>query len=1106
MVSTQSTKDFERAAKWFFETDPYWRNKVDTVWLWDDWPGKWGPDNGIDLVFKDKENQTWAVQAKHYAPEYSITKNEINSFIAEASRPGIDQRLLIATTDKIAPNASRLLGSIEPSVVRLLRSDLERASVEWPPSLKALSTGHRKDPPTPDPHQEEAVNDVVLGFSDADRGQLIMACGTGKTYATLWVKERLGATRTLVLVPSLGLLSQTLKEWTFAAKTPFEVLCVCSDDSVGQVSNDEVLSLISDIPYPVEQDPSAIGKFLRSSSEQVIFCTYQSSELIANAQADPLTPAFDLVIADEAHRCTGKSQATFTNVLNDGFIRSKKRLFTTATPRTYSQSVRTRAEDRGVELASMDDAEMFGEPFHTLGFGKAIEDDLLNDYQVLVVGVDKPMIADWISRRELVQAESDIETDARFLAAQIGLLKAIQDYDIHSMITFHSKVQAAKDFSDELLKANDWLNASNPDEIRLKTDYVSGKMNARERSTKIKALKNATANQRVLLANCRCLSEGVDVPSLDGIAFIDPRQSTVDITQCVGRAIRKVRDSTKKGAGTIVIPVFIEPGDDSDAVIEASNFKPVWDVINALKAHDEILLYELDQSRIGLGRRVKPGGGGGFKKIIFDLPRTVDESFQESLSTQLVVHTTASWMHWYGLLVGYKDKTGDWPKQSTIFEGFKLGSWVSNQRKRSKKDKLTLERKAQLDALGFVWEPDATQWEAALEALAAYKEKTGDWPKHDTIFEGFKLGSWVSNQRKRSKKDKLTLERKAQLDALGFVWEPDATQWEAALEALAAYKEKTGDWPKQSTIFEGFKLGSWTSDQRKLKDTLPPERKAQLDALGFVWDVLTAKWEAGFAALVAYEKENDDCLVNTRHTTAEGFKLGTWVNRQRTFKDTLTPERIAQLDALGFVWDVLTAKWEAGFKALAAYKEKTGDWPQQKTTFEGFKLGSWTSDQRKLKDTSPPERKAQLDALGFVWDVLTAKWEAGFAALVAYEKENDDCLVQTRHTTAEGFKLGAWVNRQRTFKDTLTPERIAQLDALGFVWDVLTAKWEAGFKALAAYKEKTGDWPQQKTTFEGFKLGTWVTTQRTNKDTLPPERRDRLDALGFVWAVRRSNG
>ena len=409
------------------------------------------------------------------------------------------------------------------------------------------------------------MNAVVKGFDRDERGQMIMACGTGKTLTALFITEKLAAERTLVLVPSLSLLAQTLREWTANTKAGFDFIPVCSDQTVAEP--DAVVANTSDLGFPVTTDPGEIATFLRRrSGPRVVCATYQSSPQIAEAFRLGRVPAFDLVIADEAHRCAGRVSSDFATILNADAIKARRRLFMTATPRYFTGRVVREAKEADFEVASMDNEAVFGPVFHRLGFAEAIERDLLTDYQVVVVGVDDATYRNWAERGRFVTLDGTEVTDARTLAGQIGLAKAMRRYDLHRTITFHSRVKRAQEFADSLPEVIAWMPARQRPNGNLWSDYASGEMPAGQRHVLLRHLGRLNHGERGLLANARCLTEGIDVPTLDGVAFIDPRRSEVDVVQAVGRAIRLAAEKT---VGTIVIPVFIDTDEDPDIALES---------------------------------------------------------------------------------------------------------------------------------------------------------------------------------------------------------------------------------------------------------------------------------------------------------------------------------------------------------------------------------------------------------------------------------------------------------------------------------------------------------------------------------------------------------
>jgi predicted helicase len=633
---------FERLCVKYLKSAPRYRDRFKKVWHFKDWPGNWGIDKGVDLIAETHSGELWAIQAKAYGEDRSISKRDIDSFLSDSNRPEISFRLLIATTDNIGRNANETIENQEKDVFTCLRGNLVQAEVVWPASLtkpfKALPKKKPRD------HQKAAIRDVLKGFKTNKRGQMIMACGTGKTLAALWINERLKSRRTLVLVPSLSLVSQMLDEWNRNSKAKFETLVVCSDETVLRRGDDSPVASSTTLGIPVTTDPDEIRRFLRKKHEApaVVFCTYQSSDRIAQAQTKGV-PSFDLVIADEAHRCTGQEAGLFATVLDQGKIKAKRRLFVTATPRYFKKNIQEKANEVGYALASMNDHVTFGPILHEITFAEAIEKDLLTDYQVVIIGVTDSEVRNLVDQAALVKTGEGQTTDARTLASQIAVAKAMRKYDLKKVISFHSTVAAAQAFSDlnsatSLAGVINTLKRSSRPSGKLWSNHVSGKTPTGQRTKLIKQFAKLPEGTRGLLSNCSCLGEGVNVPVLDGVAFVAPKRSQVDIIQAVGRVIRLAKD---KEIGTIVIPLFIDQSEDADEALRRSAFEPIWRVLCALRAHDGSLADELDHLRLRLGDLTKrPGNLRLPEKIKIDLHQSVPSSFEDAFYLRTVETTT----------------------------------------------------------------------------------------------------------------------------------------------------------------------------------------------------------------------------------------------------------------------------------------------------------------------------------------------------------------------------------------------------------------------------------------------------------------------------------
>jgi hypothetical protein len=642
------------------------------------------------------------------------------------------------------------------------------------------------------------------------------------------------------------------------------------------------------------------------------------------------------------------------------------------------------------------------------------------------------------------------------------------------------------------------------------TDYVSGDMNSGERNTKINRLRHLGADEREILSNARCLSEGVDVPSLDGVAFIDPRKSQVDIVQAVGRAIRK---SAGKTHGTIVIPVFIDAKENEQEALESSRFKPIWDVVNALRSHDDDLGQELDQLRISLGQKNPIRGTiGGLERIVFDLPVMCEQSFADGLRMVLVERTTASWMFWFGLLQQYSDRNNDarpFVHYKTP-DGSALGLWVRTQRKC--RSFLSPERLALLESLkGWSWDLSSDRWAEAFERLNTFTAKTGHArpSKGYKTSDGFGLRSWVGKQRRD--KDFLAADRIALLESLnGWSWDPFAEQWSDGFERLKLFTEKTGTArpSNRERSSDGFNLGAWVGTQRRYKHVLSQERIALLESLnGWNWTALEGKWDRAYHALTEYVARTGHASPASTFVTPSGLALGAWVSAQRQRRDSLRQDRLTRLESLnGWVWEPTAGQWTEAFERLKAHTDKTGHSriPVGYKTSDGFSLGKWVSHQRSKKDSLTADRISDLESLnGWSWDALAEKWNDGFKRLKRFIDQTGDSRPAQRYITPDGFALGTWVSTQRKNFKEINPERVALLESLpGWSWNQFADEWSEAFKRLKAFSDTAGHTQVslESKTSRGFHLGHWVKRQRRSKDSLTSARIALLESLnGWSW-------
>lgn len=607
---------FERLTQQYLLADPLYAGRFTDVWLWQDWPGRAGKvDTGIDVVAETVEGGLVAVQCKFYDEHHPVTKGDIDTFLSASGKHPFTERLVVSTTDKWSKHAEDALADQQIPVARIGIADLSESAVDWSafqpdaPS-EPLKLAAKKDLY---PHQQAALDDVFDGFASSDRGKLIMACGTGKTFTSLKIAERattdLGDTsHILFLVPSISLLNQTLREWTAETALTIRSYAVCSDTKVGKRATEDIA--VHDLQIPATTDPAKLAEAVTNDDSDVdmvvVFSTYQSIDAVAAAQAAGV-PDFDLIICDEAHRTTGVTlvgddESAFVKVHDEGFIAGDKRLYMTATPRIFADETKSKAAEHDALLCSMDDPDFFGPELHRLGFGDAVTAGLLTDYKVLVLNVDEGHVSRAFQQQLATDGELNIEDAARIIGCWNGLAKrgtALLAGDgfgedtgpMRRAVAFSRSIKDSKaittKFAELIHHYTDGQSSDDAENVlRCELEHVDGTDNALVRNERLAWLKaDVPDNTCRILSNARCLSEGVDVPELDAVLFLNPRNSVVDVVQSVGRVMRK---ADGKKYGYIILPVAIPEGvDPATALSDNKRYKVVWQVLQALRAHDD---------------------------------------------------------------------------------------------------------------------------------------------------------------------------------------------------------------------------------------------------------------------------------------------------------------------------------------------------------------------------------------------------------------------------------------------------------------------------------------------------------------------------------------
>lgn len=913
-------------------------------------------DMGTDGLVELKDGRIASYQAKFYTGRPGLNWSLLSTFFAISDR--VAHTIIFTNSDTLASTIEQ-----RQNFIAIRGTDLDHLT---PGSFSIIEEWLKGEPvvriiPKPRPHQEKALCALLPALDSSDRATVIMACGTGKTLLSLWAAERLKAKAVLVLVPSLALIQQTLHGWLAATGLDnLAYLCVCSDPTVTDGA-DELVVKKSDLDFEVTTSPADVKRFLESefSGVKIVFSTYISAAVVGEALEG--RNLFDLGIFDEAHKTAGKENKAYAFALSDKNLPLKKRVFMTATPRHYNILKRDKEGDAKL-VYSMDIPESYGPVIHKLSFAHAAKEGIISRYKVVISVVTSEMVGKELLSRGKVLVDGD-EIHARQVANQLALAAAVEKHGVGKIISFHKNIKSAQSFT---------APGSEGIASHLKhfsAFHVNGAMSSAEREKLMGEFKNS---KHGLVSNAKCLTEGVDVPAVDMVAFLSPKRSTVDIVQATGRAMRK---APNKEFGYILVPLYLETqqGETIEEAVQRGNFEEVWGVLAALQEQDDVLADVIQKMREDLGR-IKGFDDSRFREQIEIIgPELALEELRKAITVDCIERLGSFWDERYGELLKFKEVHGHSNVPWKDEKHRALNAWCAAQRAMRRAGKLLPSRENRLEQIGFEWTDGYVDvWDTNLSALTEFKNKNGHCNVPQKYADNPSLGLWVTNNRRLGKSGKLSKDKIDKLNSIGFAWDPRQDDWMRNYRKLEEYFTKYGHSNIPLKWSENPDLALWVMLQRQFKKIgrVSQENEELLNKLNFEWARHDLNWENHFKDLVAFKTSNGHCGVSAKFPGTEELRI--WTTKQRALKKKgqLSEERIKRLDEIGFIW-AAELNWEKYFGELLAFKAKYGHCDLSYKYPCRLELCAWASKQRKLKKEGLLSKGLvkRLDDIGFLWDV-----------------------------------------------------------------------------------------------------------------------------------------
>jgi superfamily II DNA or RNA helicase len=927
---------------------------------------------------------------------------------------------------------------------------------------------------------------------------LILPCGAGKTFTALWIKERLQSKNTLVLVPSLALLRQIKNEWSKQRKNIYQYLCVCSETDIDKDTTDTLVTHTYEIDTRVTTDSEHVKSFLlKPFDEKVIFSTYHSLQVIADAIKD-IDFEFDFTFCDEAHKTAGVGNNKFSLVHNNNRIPSKYRLYATATPRIVKESLKKKLGDDLKYAYDMNDPDTFGYEFHRMTFKDAIEQEILVDYKIVAIGVNSDELKEYIEQRRFVDKNISIDE----LANNYALEHVMRKYNANHGLTFHSRVKLAQEFA----------NRHGQLFPNTKTFSVSGEQPTSYRNLVLEEFKNS---EKAIVSNARCLTEGVDVPTIDLVYFCDPKNSKVDIVQAVGRALRKKEG---KKLGLIVVPIYHSKKHEIENSISSGSFKNLLQVIRSLCDQDERLQDEINFIAFGKGKRKSNKIDIISSSFLEEQDKIILEGFEEklrnSLFDQIIEKSSNNWDLWFLNLKNYLESNNQvYPSKK---EDKDLYNWIANQRNRKKNGTLKNEELRKLHSINFVWSIVEWKWERMFTQFQEYS--------NDNVFppcqgiDDDELVSWYKYQTNCIRENKiLSKEQKRRFLLIDNKFEGPSSRkkWFEPFSQLVKFRqENPTKWPQydrenSKSIESKLYVFCQTMRTRYRENDLGNfwfEKMAELD---FNFEGKTDNW-------TLYWQEIKDKLENRNSISVEelGGNAYSWIFRHRNSYEegTLSDYQNKKIEELKL--DRFFETWEQTFDKIKEWVGKNGKLPTRTTQKE---YHSWLGSQRsryKNKRLSDDQIKS-LQSIGYDLDAKgkekeRARWIEMFENVSTFKTENESWP----KFGAEGLEgqMYNWCQAQRQAqagthsggkRKPLQQWQVDKLESIGFHWaksDVNDEQWEQNFNEFRRHVDSNGNLSlPSMINGEHNLLYRWFFNQRIafQDNKIPKERLEKFKEIGI---------